>query len=292
MKGSMIEYYFFKDILRSLDQSLKNDFILNDSNIFNMATFINIGYYYRYNSLKKDNIKLSIKLENNENFNKFIIECIIDANLHYNPNKLMLIYGMVSSHILKTYLIPFLELKINDNQNIDDLLGMIDYIYTKKYDSFDLTKIKINKIFSMAFNYDEYMYELINYPIIKVFKCFISNNYLIKCYKKKKKFYSFYNSSLKSLKMILLSFKNIRFKKKKYDLKNNFYTNKIDTTLLKKDKQKIIINNNEYNLSLDDAINKAKEDTINSINAIHEYVLSNKDKNIRKIFNIDNDKKL
>ena len=292
MKGSMIEYYFFKDILRSLDQSLKNDFILNDSNIFNMATFINIGYYYRYNSLKKDNIELNIKLENNENFNKFIIECIIDANLHYNPNKLMLIYGMVSSHILKTYLIPFLELKINDNQNIDDLLGMIDYIYTKKYDSFDLTKIKINKIFSMAFNYDEYMYELINYPIIKVFKCFISNNYLIKCYKKKKKFYSFYNSSLKSLKMILLSFKNIRFKKKKYDLKNNFYTNKIDTTLLKKDKQKIIINNNEYNLSLDDAINKAKEDTINSINAIHEYVLSNKDKNIRKIFNIDNDKKL
>lgn len=292
MKGSMIEYYFFKDILRSLDQSLKKDFILNDSNIFNMATFLNIGYYYRYDSLKKDNIDFSKKIENDKNFNDFIIECIIDVNLHYNPNKLMLIYGMLSSHILKSYLMPFLELKVNNNQNIDDLLGMLDFIYTQKYDSLDLTKIKLDKIFSMAFNYNDYMYELIKYPIIKIFKCFISNNYLIKCYKKKKKYYKFYNNSFKSLKMIFLSVKNIRIKNKRNNLNSYFYTNKIDTTLLKKDKQKILINNIEYNLSLDDIINKAKADTIYSINAINEYVVLNKDKNIRKIFNINNDKKL
>ena len=68
---------------------------------------------------------------------------------------------------------PFLELKVNNNQNIDDLLGMLDFIYTQKYDSLDLTKIKLDKIFSMAFNYNDYMYELIKYPIIKIFKCFI-----------------------------------------------------------------------------------------------------------------------
>ena len=92
--------------------------------------------------------------------------------------------------------------------------------------------------------------------------------------------------------MILLSVKNIRIKNKKNNLNSYFYNNKIDTTLLKKDKQKILINNIEYNLSLDDIINKAKADTIYSINAINEYVVLNKDKNIRKIFNINNDKKL
>ena len=62
---------------------------------------------------------------------------------------------MLSSHILKSYLMPFLELKVNNNQNIDDLLGMLDFIYTQKYDSLDLTKIKLDKIFSMAFNYND-----------------------------------------------------------------------------------------------------------------------------------------
>lgn len=292
MKGAMIEYYFFKDVLRLLDQSLKKDFILNDSNIFNMATFIDIGKYYRYDSLKKDNIIFSKRLENNDEFNNFIIECIIDINLHYDSNKLMLVYGMIASHILKANLLPFLEPKINETQSLDDLLGMIDFIYTKKYDSIDLTKVKLTNLFSLGFSYDEYMFELIRYPIVKIFKTFISNNYLIKCYKKKKKFYSFYNNSFKAFKMISLSFKNIRIKKKKTNLKSYFYTNKIDTTLLKKNKQILLINNVEYNLSLDEVFTKAQNEAINTINAINEYVLNNKDKNLRKYFKISNDKKL
>ena len=288
----MLEYYFFKEALSRLDEIKKKDFILNDSTIFNYATFLDIGKYYRYNSLKKDKIKLEEKLDNLEEFPKFLTECLIEVNIHYSSEKLMLLYAMASSYILKIRIYPYLRTKVNETQSLDEILKMIDYIYTKKLDSWELNKIKLTKKFPDGFIYILDMYEAIHYPLIKIYKVFVNENYFKKCYKKKKKFYSFFTSSLYIIKLPYLKIMGLRLKNKRKKLTSYFYSNKIDTTILNKGKASYKIDNKEYKYTLDEQIELALKEATNLNEAIYDYVLFNKDKEIRKILKIDNNKRL
>lgn len=291
MDGCMLEYYFFKDVLQLVDEEKKKDFIINDSNIFNLATFIDIGEYFKFNNRILDKIELNKKW-NNENFNLFFTECMIEVNLHYSSEKLMLLYALFSSHILKTKLLPYLKSKENEENNMEEILKMLDFIYAKKKDSWDLTKIKLTKKFPDGFKYEKYMYDVVHYPTIKIYKQFLSENYFIKCYKKKKRFYSFYTSGLRGLKIPFLKLLNFKLKKKKRSLKSYFYSNKVDTTLLNKAKDSYKVENIEYKYTLDEQITNAINETVNVINYIYDYVMNNKDKQVRKYFNIPHDKKI
>ena len=140
MEGAMLEYYFFKEALARLNDSEKKDFISNDSTIFNYATFLDIGKYYRYNSLKKDKIKLIEKLDNIDDFPKFLTECLIEVNIHFLPEKLMLLYAMSSFYILKLRIYPYLKTKVDADESLDEILKMLDYSLSKKFDSWELDR--------------------------------------------------------------------------------------------------------------------------------------------------------
>lgn len=292
MEGAMLEYYFFKEALARLNDSEKKDFISNDSTIFNYATFLDIGKYYRYNSLKKDKIKLIEKLDNIDDFPKFLTECLIEVNIHFLPEKLMLLYAMSSFYILKLRIYPYLKTKVDADESLDEILKMLDYSLSKKFDSWELNKIKITKKFPDGFCYNPNMYQVIHYPLIKIYKLFISENYFKKCYKKKKRFYSFYNSSFYIFKLPYLKLIGMRLKNKRKNLTSYFYSNKIDTTILNKGRKPYSINNKEYKYTLDEQIELALREATNLNRAIYQYVMFNKDKDIRKLLKIDNNKKL
>ncbi len=292
MEGVILEYYFFKESLTRLNNEQKKDFILNDSTIFNYATFLDIGKYFSYNSLRKDKIKLQDRWNDLDTFPSFLVECLIEVNLHYSPEKLMMLYAMASSYILKIRIYPYLKTKVNDSQSLDEILKMLDYVYAKKYDSWELNKIKLTKKFPDGFIYIPSMYQVIHYPIIKIYKLFVNENYFKNCYKKKKKFFSFFASSFLYIKIPYLKIIGLRLRNKRKKLTSYFYNNKIDTTILNKAKSPYQINNKEYKYTLDEQIELALNDVTQLNIAIYNYVMFNKDKEIRKILKIDSNKKL
>ena len=67
---------------------------------------------------------------------------------------------------------------------------------------------------------------------------------------------------------------------------------KIDTNILNYDKKNYTINSNEANYNIDELLDLIKNEINIKITALNDYLFFNKDKHLRKIFNIESDRKL
>lgn len=289
MYGAMIHYYFFNDLVSKLDSNILQKMDYDDNLIFNIANFNTSPSFYKiFNLFKGDKYKIQNKFDNNE-YNSFIVDCIINLQKENDYKKLLFLYGMVSHRILNNYIYPYIYTLKSDEYSFNRALNMLDF-YLSKWNSFDVTKESIYKKFSEAFTYYDYMDELIRNPMVKDFKLMSSQEYFKKCYKNKKKFYKKFAKV--KYKSIYLSLVALLYHKNGLSPKEFPYKDRIDTRLLNKKKEFFKIGDKEYNDTFEEMIQKAQKEALNTISAINSYLFSNNDVKIRKIYNIPETKKL
>ena len=182
MKACIINYYFFKDVFKGINESIKEEFYYDDSLIFNFTNFLSIPYYaYAYNIIKKDKYQLYDKFENN--FYDFFLECVISLNEKNDYKRLFFLYCILATKTLHEYLDPYI-LRYKDNEeSLDEVFNMLDYYYAYQ-DGIDLTKEPIYNTFNNSYTYYDYVDELIHYPLIRAYQFLASKQYFVKAYKR------------------------------------------------------------------------------------------------------------
>ncbi len=270
MKAPYLHYTFFKKVTLNIESMIKKEIEYDDNLIFNLANFNNIGYFYSLKSFK-DKYQFTDKL--NEKFDEFIVECLLNIEKHNNYNQLFFLYSLVASNTLEKYLNKYLESIENDKLNDEEIYKMIDFSISSK-DNIDISKNNLYKIFKNSFEYYDYMDELIHNPCIKLFRFMASTNYFKRCYKNKKKYYkSFMKTNLRYPIHLLVS-KMFRSKKRTKDM---LYNDPRDT---------------DIPLITDGMLDIAYKDVMKKIEAINAYLFDDKESDLRKEFNIDNEQKL
>ncbi|MBQ3254070.1 MAG: hypothetical protein IJA65_05880, partial [Acholeplasmatales bacterium] len=77
--------------------------------------------------------------------------------------------------------------------------------------------------------------------------------------------------------------------KGKVKAKDYIYHSKMDTRLLNMTKKEYEINYVKYNYSFEEVINNTLDETMVYINAINDYLFLNKEKGLKKAFNINDE---
>lgn len=286
MALTMLYYYNLKEIIKTLPENITQNMDLSNDNIFNYATFNDLGRFYTFNLIRKDKYRLNIKLED-EHFYDYLKEAIFIFAKDANPNQLLLIYAMLAHYILYTELKSFLKYKITKKDSEDKLTQIIDTVYTRIYDNIDLSKKTIYSLFPHGFTYTKEMNDLVNPPFIKIHSFLGTHNYYTRCMKNKRKFYKHYTQHT-LMRYILHFFYDLIFNHSyKHKARYYRYPKKYSTDVLYLDKSVIDNPNITSNYSLDDVINLARMKTLNQIKIINDYLFEKKDKEFNILFKIE-----
>ncbi len=286
MALTMLYYYNLKEIIKKIPDNITQSMDLSDDNIFNYATFSDLGRFYTLNLIKKDKYRLNMKLKD-ENFYDFIKEAIFIFAKDANPNHLLLIYAMLAHYNLEQEVNNYLQYKITKKDPVDKLTQIIDALYTKIYDNIDLSKKTIYSMFPHGFAYSIEMNNLVSQPFVKIYSFLGTHNYFTRCMKNKKKFYRYYTQH--SLMRYILHFFYDKTFNHSYKPKARYYRYPKDysTDILSIDKS--LINNLDIhcNYSLEDLIGLARMKTLNQIKIINDYLFEKKEKEFNILFKIE-----
>ncbi|HIT43461.1 TPA: hypothetical protein IAA91_01290 [Candidatus Avacholeplasma faecigallinarum] len=291
---TMLNYYFFKRCLESLPNHIKNNLEYDNDLLFNLSTFLDLGYYYKlFNPIKKDKYKLNIILKSDDRIFDFVLECLYICKKKNDYQGLLLIYAILSNKILSDYITPYINLYVDKKNSYQKLSNMIDYYYTKAIDKIDLTKISIASIFKCDFIYHDFIEQTIHNPLIKVYKFFCSKPYFTRALKRKEFYFTYCTLSttkIKKLGFLLFDLIINHFKKPKF---NQFiYSNKVNTTIFNLGKKPYLIGEETYNYNFDELLDQALKKTNTYIDAINQYIQYDNDKQLKKLWNIDKNEKL
>ncbi|MGM9969368.1 MAG: hypothetical protein ACI35S_03125 [Anaeroplasma sp.] len=277
MNGEMLQYYFYKNRINNLPNSIKNALEYDDDLLFCLSTFSSTGFYFRIlNPFKKDRYKLD------NFFNSNMVEIIIkDALLKIkkddNLKELMFIYALECSYLLNSEINNYYK-ELNLDISKHSFLNMVDYFYSLKYDNFDVSKNKISKKFLNGFNYYDYMENIIHNPCIKYYNFFCSRSYYSRSIKRKKQFYKYLSISKHKIKYFILKFYDLLFnhfgKPKAADY---VYLSKVDTRILN-------LTKDLYIHSLDEVIENTAKKCDEKIKAINDFLFNNKEKKFNELF--------
>lgn len=282
----LTHYYFLKKINEKLNSLVINNIEITDDLTFNAANFNNTTYFYKLISFGRDKYNIAEKYE--EGFNSFIADCLLNINKNNDFNALYFIYGMVSTHILDSYLKQLTDAFKNEKLNYLTASNMGDY-YIGKINDIDLCKTTIYKEFKNSFEYPDYLDDLIHSACIRNFKLMASNNYFKKAYKRKKAFYKRYTKASILTPFLWLGY-IIKFKKIKFSQFR--HRENINFDILNTKKLQYKLNGTTVNYTFNEVINAAYDEALNVISKIDDYVFNNKDKGIREYFNIPKDKEM
>lgn len=289
----MLNYYIFKDSLESLDKQVIEKMEYDDDLLFNLSTFNDLGLFFKlFNPFKKDKYQIYKKIYNND-FYKFILECIGIAKANNNYQQLLFIYAMCSSFILKKNFDSFIKDKLSRRLSYDKACNMIDYYYAMSKDNLDLTKIKLSKHFKNSFIYHNYMEDLIHNPLIKIYKFFCSKRYFTHSMVMKGYYYSSCTTSKFKLKYIPYFIYDILFNHLgKPKACSYIYNKRIKTSILNLAKKEYVVDDIVYNYSIEDIYNNSLNEIKAWYKAINQFIFFSDEKAIRKIFNIDKEEKI
>ena len=172
------------------------------------------------------------------------------------------------------------SVNIGKTISLDEVFNMLDYYYAYQ-DGIDLTKEPLYKIFNNSYTYYDYVDNLIHYPLIKEYQFLASKQYFVKAYKR---FYIYakYDSASK-IKRIDNKVFDFLFRKNQKHKQLFIYKNKLNTSILDRRSKEDNINN---------IFKKAKQETIDRINAMNDYLFTKNTKLFKKKFNIPEDKKI
>ena len=256
MSLTMLYYYNLKEIIKKLPPNVSQTMDLSDDNVFNYATFSDLGSFYRPGLFRKDKYRLDIKLKD-ENFYNFIYETLVKFMKMANANELLLIYAMIAHHILEDEIQKYLSSRITVKDTYKRLTARIDRYYTKIFDDVDLSKKSIYSMFPNGFTYTKEMNEVISHPFIKIYSFLNTNNYFTNAMKAKKRHY-----------------------------KHKLYPKRLNLEVLNLDNKPWLFGEETYNYSLNEVILNAREKAFSQIKIINSYLFDKKDKEFNELFNI------
>ncbi len=293
MALTMLHYYFFKDCVETLPTPIQQKFTYDNDLLFDLSTFLDLGMFYKiFNPFKKDKYAIDQKLHSDE-WNPFILECIRSIKRKNDYSQLLFVYAMVSHTILHEHLDAFLSVRIHKKMSYDKACNMIDYYYAKGKDGLDLTKISLPTVFPTAFQYRDFMEQLIHNPLIKTFQFFCSKEYFTKATERKRFFYSYCTRSKTKWKMIPYKLYDIFFRfKRKPKASTYLYSSKVNTSLFNLGKKPYLVGDITYSFSLEDILVQAKIELKEKIDSINQYIFFNNEKPLKKDFNIPKTEKI
>ena len=279
MKACIINYYFFKDILKNVKESITEEFEYDDSLIFNFSNFLTIPYFtYCYSVFKKDKYNLYEKF--NQQFDEFFIECVISLYDKNDYKRLFFLYALISTKTFHDYLEPYILKYKEPQESLDDVYNMLDYYYAYQ-DGIDVTKTSLYEMFNNAYSYYDYVDDLIHNPLVKTYHFIASREYFIRAYKS---FYTYCRfDSCNKNRGLFRNLGDLFSKKRRQNRKLFFYKSKLNTSILDR-------RGKDDNINA--LIHKAKVDTLSKIDAINDYLFAKNEKTFRKKFNIQEDKKI
>ena len=286
MHGVMLNYYLYSNIINELPNQLDDKKGISKDLLFNFANFNTTPWFY-HGFHKKDKYDLYNKL-NSDKFNDFYVDTLIELKKDLSYEKVLFIYGIYINHYFMNKIYAYINALKHKNTNIYEALNMLDYYISNKYYNIDLKKTNLRMYFEDGFNYYPYMDKLIHNPLLKEFDIFLSKNYLIKCYKKKRNFYDFCTKSHFGFKRLFFKIGGV-FRHNK-NTKYYFYQNKIDTYLLNIVKKEYIIDDNKYKYTFEEYLNYIKKEILKNLSDINDYIFNDKDKKLRKLFDIKNER--
>lgn len=249
----MTNYYILKEVLNRLPNVIKEKIEYNDELLLNLTSFYDTALFFSYP--KDDKYNLYNKII--ESDDKLILELAVKLSKDNSFEKLLLLYAIASKIVFNQEIKKYLA---NFDIDYDEALNQMDYYYLNKFNDDN----NIFKKFKNSFNYYDYFEDLIHYPFVKLYSFYSTKTYYKRAYKRERKYY------------------------KKYKYKT------IDTKILNMDKSDLIIGTEKKkkNYNLDEYI----ETIINSILVllveINEYLFENKEKSLRKLFNLSDDYKI
>lgn len=289
----MLHYYFLKQTIEKIPAHIKDNLEYDNSLLFNLATFNDLGIFYKlFNPLKKDKYKLNDKLDS-EKFDEFILECIQICKTKNDYAQLLFIYAMISHTVLIKHINPFLSTRLTKKIRYDTACNMIDYYYTKANDSIDLCKTALTDYFPTGFIYHDFMDRLIHKPFIKVYGFMCSNEYFTHAMSRKYFYYAYCNRSKTKMKLIAYKLYDLLFNHRgKPKASCYLYSSKVNTSLFNLGKKPYLIGDNTYTYTLDEVIQNAASEAKEYIDAVNAYISYDNDKYLKKILHIEKKEKL
>lgn len=288
MTYSMLSYYFLKQVLDVQPNRIKEKLEYDKDLLFNLSTFNDLGSFYRlFQPLKKDKYKLHEMLQT-DTFHEFIYECILICKKNNDYNQLLFIYAMVSSYVLKNHILPYLSVRLSKKLTYTKACTMIDYYYASSRDSLNLTKLSLSDYFPTAFTYYDWMEELIHKPFIKTFKFFCTKPYFMKCYKKKRFYFTYCTRSKTKLKLIPFKLYDWILNHRGQPKASHYiYTSKISTSLFNLNKKPYLVGEETYNYCFDDIISNALSETKQYTDAINLFISFDQEKPLLRMLHIE-----
>ena len=274
----ILKYHIFKNVLNNVNIDFNSNVEITDDLLFNLANFNTVSNYY---TILKNN-KYDINSKFNNGFNDFFIDCLINTNKEYDYNKLIFIYALYSSNEIDNYINQYIDnLNINIDKNI--IYNMIDKYISTKID-INLNNKLIN-IFKDGFNYYDYIDDVIHNPLIKHYYIMSSYNLYKLFYKYKYKFYKHYTSN--NLYILIHKIRHLNNKSKYFK-----YKYEITDDILNISNNEYNINDKKCNYNLDKLIEYIINKLVTNIEIFNKYFIENDDKELRKLFKINKDKKI
>ena len=204
MAESLVNYYFFKDALKNLDEKYLKYIRPTDSKIFLKANALNIPKYYKSNKLRSYDYGIKHKLHNLNTKEFLETLCEYTLNNGIDDENLLLLYGIVAEYTIESYINPFViarsglysKSKIKTHKyryNKNKLEKALDQILFKEREGIDLLKINLVKKFRGGFRFSFIDLNMLDYAINKVY--FFPNTFSL--YTKSTKLFKFFSTHYK-----------------------------------------------------------------------------------------------
>ena len=283
MAGQMVHYYFFKDLMNKIDDSITNKIDVSDDYLFACSNVLDLGnFYYVINNFKHDEYEITKKLHQPDYYYLFLIECIKQCKNDDSYEELALLYAIVSHFALDKYTHPYINTMVNRKLRFDRICSMLDYHYTLNNDNINLANKNLVEVFPAGFMYYEQEEKLIHNPIGKTLGFFCSNSYFTRAMKRNKEIHKNIATTPNKLKLIFVKFLDLfRFKDKR-KLVTFMYNEIFDESILNNEKNEYTIDDKAYNYSFRELYDLAMKESLNLIEAINLWIFEDSDRLLKK----------
>lgn len=283
MAGQMLHYYFFKEVIKKVDNLIVEKINVSDDYMFACANVSDLGnFYHVINNFKNDEYKITRKLHRAEHFYPFLIECIKQCKNDDSFEELCALYAIVSHFYLDKYTVPYTKAKKTRRRRVDRINTMLDYYYTLKNDNINLAHKNLTSVFPAGFMYYDEVEKLIHTPISKTLGFFCSHSYFTRAMKRNKEIHASIATTPTRFKVFLIKFMDLfRFREKR-KLITFTYTEQFDKDLLNEEHNEFIAEGKKYKYSFEELIELAEKDTLHMIEAINLYMFEDSDRLLKK----------
>lgn len=285
----LLHYYFMKDSINSITQSVIKDANIDNNEIFRKSFFYSsCDFYKMLNPFKIDQYRIKQQIKS-DLAPLFIRECLKEAKESENNNHKLFTYALILSYHLEKSFNYYIDANTSKSKSKIYIEKMIDSYFFNKNEHLSLHKINIADYFFEGFVINDNDISFMEKPMKRVFGFFKHNEYYKACYQTASKYYDHLSRAKTPLKKLSFIIYDALFnhRKNKRKAKTYLYHKKIDTTILNLTKKDFNYKDSIINLNIDEFYNMILKEAKIIINALNEYYDLNILKSYNKIFNLE-----